>query len=122
MSSSIIKPPEYKPFLKERREFPGRFPNGFPIGERTKRRQSENRELNKLKINHCELMLKGCLKNKLLTWAHPVKSRFLVTSKDWQEAARACLSCHQRVEAMSHREMARIIREAIARRKQTECV
>lgn len=59
----------------------------------------------------------GCWKTSHLTWAHSKKSRFLVTEKDWQEAARACIYCHSLIEEKKHPEMERIIKAAIARRK-----
>jgi len=108
-------------FFKEPRTFGKRFPNGFPIGERTKRRQKENAKLNKLPESvkrHCEIKLDGCLGNKFLSWQHSKKSRFILTDKDWQEAARACGFCADALDhKMSHAEMHRIITEAIKRRK-----
>ena len=110
-------------FFKPKREFPARSGNGkgMPIGPRTKARAKGNRDLNKLprEVTHrCELRIKGvCIGDRMLQWAHAQKSRFLLTDKDWQEAARSCAACHQTVEAISHREMKRLICEAISRRK-----
>lgn len=86
-------------------------------GKRTNKRKAMNAELNKLGIDCCEIRLAGCWGRSGLTWAHALKSRFLVTDEDWQRAARACISCHNRIEAMSHAEMARHVDEAIARRE-----
>lgn len=107
-----------EPFFKPARIFKRRGLNGFPIDPRTNRRAKENRKLAKLKISRCEIKIKGiCVHDRLLTWAHSKKSRFLVTSKDWQEAARACLPCHQHIEAKSHLEMRKLIVAAIRKRK-----
>lgn len=107
-------------FFKAPRNFCKRDAKGFPIGPKTKRRQAENRKLNKLPDSVkkvCELRTSVCIGNRYLTWAHSKKSRHLCTDKDWQEAVRACLACHDHVEKKSHKEMHRIITEAIARRK-----
>jgi hypothetical protein len=119
MASQIQRQTD-EPFFKEPREFKKRDGHNFPVGPRTERRQKENNQLNKLPTeikNHCELKLPGCIKTVGLSWAHSRKSRFLLTSKDWQEACRACSFCHQTAEAMSHSEMHRLITEAIKRRK-----
>lgn len=116
--SSMIKPRQVGAFFKPIREFAKRGSNNFPIGARTKRRAKENRQLSKLRIARCEVQIKGiCVETIMLTWAHSKKSRFLVTSKDWQEAARCCLPCHQHIEAWSHKEMHKIIVSAIGKRK-----
>lgn len=116
--SSQIANRSTEAFFKPARQFPKRGPNGFPIGPRTERRASENRELNKLQIRHCEIQIShNCARTSMLSWAHSQKSRFLVTKADWQEAARCCIPCHQEIEAMSHAEMKRLICEAIKRRK-----
>ena len=115
---SIIAPRSTDSFFKAPREFAKRGANGFPIGKRTKQRQAENAKLNKLEIRSCEVRLPHrCVGSVMLTWAHSKKSRFLVTSKDWQEAARCCLPCHDFIESLPHSEMKRIVQEAIARRK-----
>jgi len=84
-------------------------------------RMAANRKLNKLGIDHCEIKLKGCWKRSGLTWAHSVKSRFLVTPEDFLVAARACKWCHTMapncIEDRSHAEMKRIVLEAIQNRK-----
>ena len=115
MASQIAGSTE--PFFKEPRQFPRRFANGFPIGKRTKDRQAANRDMNKLRINHCEIRLPICQGRYYLGWAHPTKSRFIVTDKDWRTAAKSCAACHDAIESMSHKKMAKIVREAIARRK-----
>lgn len=113
-----IKPQSHEAFFKPARTFPKRDARNFPIGPRTERRQKENRDLNKLNIRECELKIKGiCIRTIGLSWAHSKKSRFLVTKADWQEAAKSCAACHQAAEAMSHKEMHRIITAAIKRRK-----
>lgn len=115
--ASTIKQPEGS-FFKEKRVFAKRMPNGFPVGKRTELRITHNIQLHKLGIHRCEVMIgTRCTKTRFLTWAHSKKSRFLVTSKDWMEAARCCLPCHEVIEAMSHEKMAKIVRDAIARRK-----
>lgn len=117
---SIVKPAQTGAFFKPPREFKKRFPGGMPIGKQTERRAAENRQLAKHKINRCEIRIEGvCADNVMLTWAHSKKSRFLTTSKDWQEAARSCLPCHQHIEALPHKEMAAIILAAIKRRRPT---
>jgi hypothetical protein len=107
-----------EPFFKKPRTFTKRFPNGMPIGKRTERRSKENAKLNKQQIRHCELRISpNCAGNRMLTWCHATKSRFLLTDKDWQTACRGCLPCHQIIEAMSHKQMLRIVTDAIKRRK-----
>lgn len=104
-------------FPKRPREIKQRFSNGFPVGKRTEKRRAENRKLDKLKIKECEIRIPGiCVRHILLTWAHSKKSRFLVLDKDWQEAARSCLPCHDHIEAMPHDKMEKIVKAAIARR------
>jgi hypothetical protein len=108
-----------EPFFKEKREFPKRFGNGFPVGARTERRAKENAKLRKLDIKHCEIRISpNCARNRMLTWAHSQKSRFLVTGADWQEAARCCLPCHDVIEALPHSEMKKCVCDAIRRRNQ----
>lgn len=115
MSTQIAKPAG--PFFKEPRIFPKRGPNNFPIGARAERRAKENRELGKLDIRRCEIRIPGvCVDRIMLTWMHSKKSRFLLTSKDWQEAARACQPCHQYGEDKGHKFMKRLVTEAIKRR------
>jgi hypothetical protein len=100
MSGSMVKRQSDEPFFKPPREFPRRGPGGFPIGPQTKRRQKENRQLNKLPDS--------------------VKKVCETTSADWQEAARSCLPCHTHCEEkMSHQKRAAVIRAAIAKRKPT---
>ncbi len=106
-----------QPFFKTPTPPKRRGPNGFPIGPRTERRQKENAKLNKLGIKHCEIGISGICSRHGTTWAHATKSRFLVTEADWQSAAKSCLPCHQKIEAMSHAEMKRIVCQAIRRRK-----
>ncbi len=115
MASEIAKSRE--PFFKAPRQFKKRGPNGFPIGPRTERRAKENAKLRNLGIRHCELGISPyCSKTSGLTWCHASKSRYLVTSKDWQTACRGCLACHQHIEALSPKEMTRLVNEAIGRR------
>lgn len=116
---SQVKRSTDEAFFKAPREHAARDSHGFPIGPRTKLRQAANRELNKLEINHCEAPIEGrCVRNKMLTWSHPRKSRFMVTKRDFEEAARQCLPCHDYCENnMSHKERAAFIRTAIAKRK-----
>ncbi len=87
-------------------------------GLRTLKRQAMNRELNKLGIDRCEIRLPGCWNRTGLTWAHALKSRFLKTDEDWMRAARACIACHQIIEAVSHALMAQYVDSAIAGRQQ----
>lgn len=116
--ASMIKRQSDAPFFKEQRTFPARFPNGLPIGPRTEKRAKENRKLGKLKITYCELQLSpNCTGGHYLSWMHFAKSRFLLTDKDWQTACRACIPCHQVGESMSHKDMKRIVLDAIGRRK-----
>lgn len=111
-------------FFKAPRNFCRRGLNGFPIGKRTEKRQSMNRELNKLPDSVkkvCELRIRGvCIGNIMLQWCHALKSRFLCTDKDWKRAARGCAACHQHIEPLPHKEMAAIIDEAIRNRKPLE--
>lgn len=117
MSSQIARSTE--PFFKPKRSFPQRFPNGFPVGKRTLARAAANRDMNKQGINYCEIRISGtCQGRSFLGWAHLVKSRYLVTAKDWRTAARSCAACHDIIEAMTHSEMACVVREAIARRQE----
>ena len=118
MASQIARPVTDS-FFKESRTFSKRFPNGMPIGPRTIRRHAENKKLNKLGIRFCEIKIPGiCAGNRMLTWAHATKSRFLITSEDWQRAAKCCLPCHQYIEALPHKEMGRVVNQAIAKRRQ----
>lgn len=91
------------------------------IGKRTRKRMAMNARLKKMAVEKgictCEVKLEGCLKNWALTWAHSKKSRFLVTDEDWMEAALCCVSCHNKIEAMSHEEMFKKVTNAIANRK-----
>ena len=86
-------------------------------GKRGLLRQRYNRELGKLGITHCELH-SGCWNNFGLTWAHSMKSRFLITPEDWMQACRACIPCHEKIESMSHAEMRAIVVAAIERRNE----
>lgn len=118
MSATQVKTRQTGNFFKAPRSFCKRDVKGFPIGKRTERRAKENKELRKLKISRCEIRIRDvCVDRIMLTWAHSKKSRYLVTSKDWQEAARCCLPCHQQIEAMPHKRMMAVILNAIARRK-----
>lgn len=118
--STMIKPRSTVSFFKPPRVFGRRSVNGFPIGPRTERRAKENRQLAKLKITSCEIQVAGvCVRDRMLTWAHSRKSRFLLTSKDWQEAARCCLPCHQHIEALPHKEMHKLVVSAIKKRRHT---
>jgi hypothetical protein len=120
MSASTIKPRHEGAFFKPPRVFKKRDAGGWPIGPRTERRQKENRELNKLPDsikNFCEIRLPGCLRNKMLSWAHATKSRFILTSKDWQTAVRSCLFCHQKIESMPHAKMFKLVADSINRRR-----
>lgn len=85
-------------------------------GPRVRERLAYNAELNKLGITWCEINLCGCLRGLHLSWAHSRKSRDITEPAHWMEAARACQHCHSIIEAMSHDDMGRIVREAIARR------
>ena len=86
-------------------------------GKRTKKRQAMNRRLNHLGINFCEIAISGtCVGSIMLSWAHSKKSRFLVTDEDWMEAARCCIPCHEKIEAMSHADMEAMVKKAIAGR------
>lgn len=118
MSTEIARSTE--PFFKPKREFPRRFPNGFPIGKRTKARAAGNRDMNKRGIAHCEIRIPGvCVGRIMLTWCHPTKSRFILTDKDWRTAAKGCLPCHDTIEKMPHKMMKKYVCDAIKRRKQT---
>lgn len=131
MGGSMIKRRSDDAFFKAPRKFPARSGNGkgFPIGQRTRDRQAGNRKLNKLprEITHrCELGRTGmipegvCIGDKMLQWCHDRKSRFILTEKDWQEAARGCAGCHDYVDHhCSHAKMKTIVQAAIARRKPT---
>lgn len=119
---STIKTKIEGSFFKPKREFKKRDARGWPIGPRTERRMKENAKLNKLPDsvkNFCEIRLPGCLRNKMLSWAHATKSRFILTSKDWQTACRACIWCHDKIESGSHAKMFKIVTDAIKRRKLT---
>lgn len=111
-------------FFKAPRTFPARFPNGMPVGKRTIKRQEQNRILNE-RLKHikrqCEVQIPGvCVRNILLTWMHSKKSRFILTDKDWQEAARACQPCHLYGESKGHKFMRELVLCVIKKReKQT---
>lgn len=90
-------------------------------GKRYKKRQAMNARLNKtaatLGIDRCEIKIEGrCVSRIQLTWAHALKSRFLLTDADWQRAARCCMPCHDFIESLSHGLMANHVDNAIARR------
>lgn len=117
---SKIKQDYTQSFFKPKREYPKRSPNGFPVGPRTIKRQEQNRILNERLPEikkRCEIRISSyCTGTSRLSWAHSKKSRFLLTDKDWQEAARCCLPCHDKIEVMSHADMKRIVLEAINKR------
>lgn len=116
--SSMIKRRSDEAFFKEPRKFEKRGAGGFPIGKRTKERAAANRDMNQAGIRVCELRIEGvCIGNVMLQWCHPTKSRFILTKKDWRTAAKGCAACHQHIEALPHKQMEAIVREAIARRK-----
>lgn len=118
MTASKIATTQTGSFFKPERTFPRRSMNGFPIGKRTERRQSENKKLNKMLISRCEIRIPGvCVDRLFLTWMHSKKSRFILTDKDWQEAARACQPCHLFGESRGHKFMHALVTEAIAKRK-----
>ena len=75
--------------------------------------------LEPLGITSCELRMKGCLGSWVLSMAHSRKSRFLTDDEKWMHACLACNSCHDKVEAMSHEEMFRLVSDAIAKRGTT---
>jgi hypothetical protein len=114
----MVKRQSDEPFFKAPREFPKRGPGGFPIGPRTRRRAAENAQLRKtVSTKLCELKIEGVCTKTGVCWAHSQKSRFLTTSRDWQEAARSCLPCHDHAEKLSHKEMRALIVAAIRKRK-----
>ena len=117
--SSQIKPLNYgEPFFKEKRVFAKRFPNGFPVGPRTKARAAANRDMNKAGIDYCEIRIPGvCQGRHHLGWAHPTKSRYITTAKEWRTAAKSCAACHDYIEALPHSEMKKIVLDRIQRRK-----
>lgn len=69
-------------------------------------------------IQACELRFEGCMVDDYLGFAHSKKRRYVVTDEDWREVVLACRTCHDRLDInMSHEEMARTVRDTIARRK-----
>ena len=91
------------------------------VGPRTKKRRVMNQRLKKRHIEKgypqsCELKLDGCLEAWALSWAHSRKSRFLQKDEDWMHACLACVSCHNKVEAMSHDAMFAVVSRAINNR------
>ena len=87
-------------------------------GKRTAKRQAMNRKLDQLGITRCEVRIPGkCVDSIMLTWAHSKKSRFLVSDEDWLEACRACIPCHDYIEAQSHEKMREAVVKAIGARK-----
>lgn len=95
------------------------------MGPRGKKRKDMNRELDKklraLGIDECEIRIPGvCVRHIMLHHAHALKSRFIQTDEDWLRAALCCDPCHDKIEALPHAEMARLVDEAIARREQKE--
>lgn len=69
-------------------------------------------------ITSCEVKLPDfCAGSYFLTWAHAVKRRFITTPEQLAEVCLSCAQCHIQIEAMSHAEMERIVREAIANRE-----
>lgn len=68
-------------------------------------------------ITTCELRLPGCWGSQCLGFSHPTKRRFITTGKQLEEVILICSpNCHEKIEVMPHSEMARIVREVIARR------
>jgi hypothetical protein len=122
--ATMIQRREEGAFFKPQRKFGERDGRGFPVGSRTTRRRTENKKLNQLPEHikrNCEIRLPGCLGNKFLSWAHSKKSRFILTDKEWQEAARACGYCADALDhKMGHAEMKRRVTEAIKKRKLDE--
>lgn len=122
MSSMIKRRDDSEAFFKPPRDFGQRDAKNWPVGPRTKARAAGNRDLNKLprEITHrCELRIEGvCIGNRFLQWCHAVKARYIVTARDWREAARGCTACHDYVDhKCSHAKMKSIILAAINRRK-----
>ena len=111
-------------FFKEKKVHPKRGPGGFPIGKRTRERQEANRDMAKAhreenRPQQCELRYEGiCVRTMYLHWAHWDKSRFLLTKKDWRQAALACDPCHDHAELKPRPQMKADILAAIARRKE----
>lgn len=126
MSSMVKRPIDPKnpggAFFKPKREFGERDAKNWPVGRKTKMGRAGNRELNKLPpeiTKVCEVRIpKICIGNRFLAWSHKWKRRFLVTAKDYLEAARSCEPCHTYCEdKMSHQKRAAVIQAAINRRK-----
>lgn len=66
-------------------------------------------------VTTCELRGSQCWNRGWLSFAHSKKRRLMQGTDIW-EVALLCTVCHQNIEAKSHEEMARIVREIIANR------
>lgn len=78
------------------------------IGKKGEDWNAARKELKKVfeahKTTSCELSLKGCWKDKALTFAHVDKRRNL-TPEELHEVVLACTPCHQQVEALPRLQM-----------------
>lgn len=74
-------------------------------------------KLEKHGITRCEIKLEGCLKDWALSLAHARKRR-LLHKGELKVVAVACAYCHDKIEAMPHEDMHRIVMDAIKKRKE----
>lgn len=108
-----------EPFFRKPREFPQRFPNGFPIGKKTDEWNKVRRILKiqfaKVGITTCELTWDGCYKDNLLGFAHAKKRRNL-EPEELKIAILVCNCCHDKLDTRPHVETEKIVMTTIRKR------
>lgn len=94
-------------------------PKPLKAGAKTNEWEEARKELKKLfeanEVTSCELKLQGCWKKNALTFAHIDKRRNL-TPNEITAVVLLCTPCHQKVEAMPHLEMRKLLSSIIASR------
>lgn len=69
-------------------------------------------------ITSCEIMESSwCTGDHNLSFAHSLKRRFITTQAQLEEVVLCCVNCHENIEALGHKRMARTIRTMITARE-----
>lgn len=69
-------------------------------------------------ITSCELKYQGCWRDNALGFAHSKKRNDIQKPHELSEVCLACSPCHQKIELLPKKEMAKVVRDIIhARRK-----
>lgn len=89
---------------------------GLGAGKKTDEWEQARKELKKVfeanETTSCELKLSGCWDKNALTFAHIDKRRNL-SPDELYAVVLACTPCHQKVEAMPHEEMRKMLTKII---------